>query len=351
VATDPQLEILKVTVPVGVAALGWLASHALAIRAQRKNFINQIKNDARKQIGEGLTRYQDWLTAVSTRLFTLRFPFSPDVPPWPEERWQATGQELISLFWADPAVRWQFAMEENEVLFPELKNVRQQLATRQSAISEGLSIFMNFFWSPATREAGVMGAQELGEAVREQSALLVYLHVHLQNMVLGPLVGRERPLPSPRDVTLLRLIPNRNNLEFGFGRPMGRFAFAWRRLRYGKYRPILDDGLQEQRDLYIALTALATDQLPVTDWWIQGRGHKMAVQILDGQSGRSLWLNTGRPEELSGRLQAWLEARSQPVPQTPPEAQAEVPQLQPALPAEVAEPTVLAETAPPEPKQ
>lgn len=292
---------------VGLAIAGWLALHLLQIRALRKNLINQIRNDGRKQIAEALREYQDWCSKVSTRLSGLELSFLNGMPVWSDERWRRVLEELHELFWNDATTQWIFAIEENEILFPQLKRPRQQLSDCQAEISKSLSAFMFAIRTPSERLKAIQDAQGVVERLREQSALVEYLHVAVQNIALGQIVGRRRAMPGPRDVSLVRLIAKGSRLEFGLGRPVGRVALAWRRMRHGHFRGILDEHLPDQRALFQRLIQVAEGKaLPESDWWIQGEAQRMAVQILDARSGRELWLRSGTPDQIATEFASWV---------------------------------------------
>jgi len=311
----------QAVVSVSIAVVGWLASHRLAIRAQRKSFINQITNDARKEIGEALREYESWCSSMSSRLWSLSLQLPPSIPPWPEERWQQTGRELIDLIWSKSTFRWSFAVEENEILFPELRRPREQLLDRQASLSSRLGAFLDTTWMPQSRKKGIEDAQAIVPDLREQQALVAYLHVYVQNLALGQML-RKRPVPAPRDVTLLRLIAKGSKLEFGPGQPLGRAAFVWRRLRYGRFRPILEEpAIPDQRRLFAQLRQVAKGaELQTADCWIQGEGQRMSAQILDARSGYELWLlASSTPEQIVAGFDAWTRgpARPKPGPQGP----------------------------------
>jgi hypothetical protein len=102
---------------VGIAVAGWLAGHLLAIRAQRQGFINQIRNDARKQIGKALREYSDWCSTVAVRIRGLASAFLDPPQAWPEVRWLQLRRELNDLFWINATSRWEFVIEETKSSF------------------------------------------------------------------------------------------------------------------------------------------------------------------------------------------------------------------------------------------
>jgi hypothetical protein len=226
-----------------VVVLGWLAAHFLTIRAQKKAFVNQIINEGRKEIGKALREYQEWCSTVSSRLWSLTVPFLEAVPPWPEDRWLREGRELIDLFYSRTITKWILVMEENEILFPELKRPRQQLADRQRVISDALNKFMGTIWTATNRRQGVADVQAVIALLGEQSALVEYLHVYVQNLALRALVNRKRPVPGPRDIALQRLNARGSRLEFGPGTSPGQMALVWRRLRHKRFRAVLQAAL------------------------------------------------------------------------------------------------------------
>lgn len=297
--------------PVAIAVLGWLASHGLAIRAQRIAFVNQIRDNARIQIGEAFKEYEDWCSTLSARLAGLEYAFAGNMPPWEEDRWSKEITDLLDLVKQDVGLRWVFALEENDILFPRLTRARRQLVDRNAGMLGDVHRLLASLWYPARRQEGAKEARLLAESVRELGALGVYMHIAVQNVTLAPILHRRVTMPAPRDVELVRLVERGRGFEFGFGKPAGRVALVLRRLFRLRLRAVLDEGLPDQKALFRQIRQTTQGHtLPIADCWVIGEGKRMAVQLLDAQTGRSLWLRTGTPQEILDHLRTWLQDRN-----------------------------------------
>ncbi len=133
---------MEIIIAVTIAVLGWIITHALTIRAQNKNFINQIVNDARLEITKAIRDYQDWLGTVQTAIHSSSYNvilqeqgLSVD---WRQKRAQLTD----TLFSDRKAVEWIFRLEEHEILFPKTAECRKKLVDRQHQINEYLRLFV-----------------------------------------------------------------------------------------------------------------------------------------------------------------------------------------------------------------
>ena len=102
-------------------------------------------------------------------------------------------------------------------------------------------------------------------------------------------------------------VPLARGLRLSQVRSSGRVAFAWRRLRHRRYWAILDENLPDQRALFEALMRVVErNPLPTSDWWVQGEGQRMALQVLDARTGREIWLQSDTPEKLLAEFGTWL---------------------------------------------
>ena len=50
---------MEIIIAVSIAVIGWIANHMFSLRAQRKSFLNEIINSARKEISLSLQEYID----------------------------------------------------------------------------------------------------------------------------------------------------------------------------------------------------------------------------------------------------------------------------------------------------
>lgn len=119
---------------------GGTANHLLSVRAQRKNFQNQLRDRARMEIARAVHGYQGWLEGLGAGYLDAKYGIDRD------EHWIETdlegNREPIKYFRdiVQPSRAWIVRLEEYEMVFPETRTIRKDLELRQQRLS--LSVIM-----------------------------------------------------------------------------------------------------------------------------------------------------------------------------------------------------------------
>ena len=199
-----------------IAVVGWSVTHFFTLRAQRKNFEHQVFDRARMEIVRALRTYEEWLGRLAVLLLTLESEFIAErMGLLPPSNWQAARERITELTSNVRATTdWSIALEEYEILFPEVRDVRGQLLLRQNDIFKFATDVraalteMTLFPGPLpAREARVTKLKETLPSVWEQQSLLDDIRIHLQNASLSKIVHRRVPFRTPTDPDVLRIVP------------------------------------------------------------------------------------------------------------------------------------------------
>ena len=200
-----------------IAVVGWSVTHFFTLRAQRKNFENQVLDRARMEIVRALRAYETWLGQLAVLLLTLDSQFISERIGLAPANWQSARERITSLT-SDVRVTtdWSVVLEEYEILFPEVRDVRAQLLFRGGDIFKfatevsGALTEMSLFPGPlAAREARVSKLKERLPSIWEQQSLLDDIRIHLQNVSLSKVVRRRVPFRAPTDPDVLRIVPGK----------------------------------------------------------------------------------------------------------------------------------------------
>lgn len=207
----PDLAIRDIA-PVSIAVIGWIISHVLALRAQRKNFQSQVLDRARVEIYPSIVAYQNWLSELSAWLRSLEYNKAA-IQLGLKVDFLAKSQELLAFQMRKSDTRaWSEKIEGYEILFPETARARLRLDRRHLKITDAFSAIHDaltplIFAAPSVEALGVAAkaAAALLDPIANQSALLFDLQVHLQNATLSKIMNRKVPLRVPADPTVPRL--------------------------------------------------------------------------------------------------------------------------------------------------
>lgn len=205
-------EVLASAIPVLIAVLGWLASHALALRAQRKSFQNQVLDRARLDVTAKIRDYQNWLSELSAWIRSLNF-HKPAIAARVHVDLAATAKQFLALqARRNDARAWSLSLEDYQILFPETATARRRLDRRHLRIAFGLEVpftrllRLSLTHPPITEyEELVKVAEGVLPLIDDQSALLEDLLIHLQNVTLSRIMDRAVPPRSPQDPSVPRL--------------------------------------------------------------------------------------------------------------------------------------------------
>jgi hypothetical protein len=215
------MEIIISIIALIIAISGWIVTYIFTIRAQNKNFINQVVNDARLEITSAIRDCQEWLNNVHFEILNSRCKVDLQEHgvsiDWPQKI-----AELTELFFSDrSSLKWIFRLEEYEILFPETAECRKDLVGRQNQIVEYLGSFLqelpSGFMEPEAleqRKKAIEKAQSNAEIVIEQLGLMEDLRIYLQNLCLSSFTGNKIPKRKPKKLSLPRLVRDkRGNLQ------------------------------------------------------------------------------------------------------------------------------------------
>jgi len=189
-----------------VNVVGWLVVFSLNVQAQKKVLRNQILDRARIELTDSLRQYQKWLGTINaatldcmvgTQLEAQGIPFD-----WPSRC--IAFQDFIKD--RDAQLRWLERMEDYDVLFPEMSDVRSELGHRQGRISDFVSRSHTALLVSTSDSRAIQGrANAVKEMlddvgpVMDQLAMANDLMVYLQNKCLGIITKSKTPLRVPID--------------------------------------------------------------------------------------------------------------------------------------------------------
>ena len=197
--------LMNAVLPVTIAVVGWAVSHWLSIRAQEKNFHNQLLDRSRVDISQALHAYQDWLGHISGALRTCSTNVALERKGF--ANWDLVRKNVSDLISNHRAgAGWIIILEEYEGLFPETRDVRIALVGREMEIIQLLSKLSSDLMGATflgekleRREAVAAWAEQQLDLVDDQEALISDLRVHLQNASLSRITGTHVPLRKPLD--------------------------------------------------------------------------------------------------------------------------------------------------------
>lgn len=193
-------------------AVGWVVTHILSINAQNKNFINNIKNNARLKINKALLEYQGWLGSINSVTFETRNAM--DMEKYGVKvNWIEKHQKFINVFYDNKKIDWIFLLEEYEIIYPETRKIRHYLFERDRKIKEVVNEFIknlipNNSETIHKRNEALIILEGMFEFIYDQIALLEDLKVYIQNNCLRCITGNKIPYREPKDEKILRIFEN-----------------------------------------------------------------------------------------------------------------------------------------------
>ena len=196
-----------------IVVTGWIVTHILSIRAQNRNFVNQVKNSARLEIIESIKKYQYWLADVEAALVSLGTKIVLQECNLQVD-WLKTRCELIELFRTpSDASRWMYLLEAYEILFPKTREACSFLIEQQGNIDEFLNECFYKLGAWADFDELKRIVEEIGrdsiEILGNQTALMQDLLVYLQNVCLSSFARYKIPERKPQDSSLPRLVSDK----------------------------------------------------------------------------------------------------------------------------------------------
>jgi hypothetical protein len=206
-----NLQAWTPVIAAGVAVVGWLVTYKLTSRAQKTNLQNQILNTARESVIGRLREYQEWLSEMKGLGMSLRLALPLDGTPLQVD-WLKRMGESLAKFYDDRSLRWIYALEEYELVFPETRAARLFLYDRQvEGINPRINQWVGAFASANERPA-VFGDGRGTEVFSDQQSNVEYLRVAVQNLSLGRIMDRTQPIPEPTEPGRYRLELQRDGM-------------------------------------------------------------------------------------------------------------------------------------------
>jgi hypothetical protein len=188
-----------------VSIAGWVVTHAFTLRAQRRQFLNSVKDDARKDVVAAIRREQHWALAVDGALRALPMIQLSEQHGMRVD-WFAEWRKLHGIIY-DGRGNLLMVFEEYENVFPETKTCRWEVATASRELAERATEINQALLYPAERAAAIAKAEKLANE-NDVGAFMEDLRVHVQNRVLGEITGWKVAQRRVRDETLPRILPD-----------------------------------------------------------------------------------------------------------------------------------------------
>jgi len=118
------------TIIVGfIGVVGWIANHQLTLRAQNKNFTNQLRNTARMDITSKLREYQEVLIKLSKYYSLLEEKYKKEKNLFHDDI-QKDIKNYINIL-QNRNDKWSLVMKEYQILIPELEQANFILNERE----------------------------------------------------------------------------------------------------------------------------------------------------------------------------------------------------------------------------
>jgi hypothetical protein len=205
-----------------VTGIGW----AISQNAQRRLFLHQVTNDARKEIVAAIRRRQDYVSSIYGSLMVIiASRQSGHLANWPESNWTRWLDEFQEKWRGALNSLWIDCLEQYEVIFPGTADCRKDLLAVSVKLADDLAAFLLLAMQPTRRLDASAMAENLADRHLDEQSLLGDFLVYLQNSSLGSIVNRTAPFRQPLDRTAPRLVVEGNCLVLidGNGR---RFSAA-----------------------------------------------------------------------------------------------------------------------------
>lgn len=191
-------------VAVIIAVVGWLVQYRLNIKANEKNSINNIKNQARIEIIKNFKSKEEWLSDVSF----VENQYSMFI--YGISSYQKFLKNLNNLAITKVnSSEWIYILESYEVLFPEITEIRKKMVTIGIKTNE---LFYNFVSRASniardtkTQKAflnDVFKRYEFGSTFLDFQMLMNDLKIYVQNNTIGTIVNSKAELRIPKDKSL-----------------------------------------------------------------------------------------------------------------------------------------------------
>ncbi len=206
-------------IAVLIAIVGWFFTYKFQIRSQNKQMLNQIANDARKDLVSNFRKYQEWLMKfylyidmLSSKLHNYEHNGEFD---WASEL------KTYRLIIEEIPIKWNFVLEESEILFPETRDIRIRLQKRHQKILDFALWFQVNFFNPddlpligtnkrvelvQRKNSVIVNSEKALEYILDQCSLSEDIKIYIQNKCLNEITGNELPERTPPDNSIPRII-------------------------------------------------------------------------------------------------------------------------------------------------
>lgn len=181
--------IIAAVIPV----IGWITNHVLTLRAQRRAFVDNIRNDARVFIAKELKEYYVNLHSLFEEDAMIREKaLTREWRVKPELAFDASRKvrQIIASFEFRP--NFILVLEEYETLFPETRDAREELGKKHAELKVHLDKVLENVNNDVLR-LHVLGELKKidSSAVAAQKWLVQDLLVIIQNVTLGKITGNK----------------------------------------------------------------------------------------------------------------------------------------------------------------
>lgn len=195
-----QLRVSGAAVGLMLTALGWFVNSGLNRRAQLQLLRHNVVNAARLDIAERIRDEQDWMGDVNNLAHFYRGrlggPLANDSRKWLE--WNQEGRSKLFRE-RDPGRMLTMVLEEYEILFPETRRVRLQLALIVRQVLVEYPTWLSMILDEQARQSAIAAMESRDDRNRDYAALLDDLRIHVQNAALATVMSRTVPERKPRD--------------------------------------------------------------------------------------------------------------------------------------------------------
>ncbi|WP_312337276.1 hypothetical protein [Anaerospora hongkongensis] len=214
-AFDEVIDVESVIIGACIAIVGWGITHVFTLRAQRKKFLDDIRNSSRIEISKALKANIEWLGLLYSYIVVLEIKLGQMRAMNRPIDWNADHEKFIEIKPSAPN-SWDWLIEEYRIIFPETAGVRVILSRRQYEIEQAICWFNNVFWKQEVNPDNLMHHRinafksiwDWRSYIEDQMGLLIDLQIYLQNRALSGVVGREIPIRKPKDTDRCRIVKN-----------------------------------------------------------------------------------------------------------------------------------------------
>lgn len=194
-----------------VTVVGWGVTTMWSFRNQRQLLVFQIRNEARLSLAETIREEQEWIgdiaslgrsmqTAKALRDLQSQYFQQKDWDFWYKHN--TTAREKLYRHGA-PGKTLIMVLEEYELLYPETRRFRFQLAHRRSQILEEVGVLVMDLVEDAKRDQAIAALIARSNGDMDYLAILEDLRCHVQNRSLSTLFdGKQIPPRVPLDPTV-----------------------------------------------------------------------------------------------------------------------------------------------------